>query len=240
MKVGIKIKNLLKNLFMDLEKLVEYQKRLAKLVVIDDKIDVQNLKFVVGVDQAFFDDQIVSACVKLSYPKLGLIDKNIVIEKIKFPYIPTFLMFREGMPAVRALRSLLDSKLSNTVVIVDGSGIAHPRKCGLATFIALKLKIPTIGITKKKLYGFVETPKKEGEAKPIYDENGKIIGYSLKSCKRCNPMFISPGSYITPKTALKVVVSCIKKYKLPEPIRVAHNLANEAKRSWKNGAVRSV
>ena len=216
---------------MNLEKLVKFQEKLAKSVVIEDKIDFKKLKFVIGVDQAFIDDDVISACVKLGYPDLKFIDSDVVVERIKFPYIPTFLMFREGMPAVRALRRLIDRNrnTNNTIIMVDGSGIAHPRKCGLATFIALKLKTPTIGITKKKLYGFVEQPKKEMEAKPIYDENHTVIGYSLKSCKRCNPIFISPGSYITPKTALKLVIDCIKRHKLPEPIRLAHNLANEAK-----------
>ncbi|RLI77474.1 endonuclease V [Archaeoglobales archaeon] len=217
---------------MDLQRLTKFQEKLAKSVIIEDKVKLKKLKFVVGVDQAFIDDKVISACVILGYPELELIDSNAVIEGTKFPYIPTFLMFREGMPAVRALRGLMDGLMDNkknAVIMVDGSGIAHPRKCGLATFIALKLKTPTIGITKKKLYGFVEKPRKEMEAKPIYDENRSIIGYSLKSCKRCNPIFISPGSYITPDTALKLVIKCIKKYKLPEPIRCAHNLANKAK-----------
>ncbi|RLI75076.1 endonuclease V [Archaeoglobales archaeon] len=225
---------------MDLEKLVKFQEKLARSIVLEDKIDFKKIRYVVGVDQAFVDDKIISACVKLSYPSLEVVDSNVVVEKAKFPYIPTFLMFREGMPAVRALKKLIDEK-DNTVIIVDGSGIAHPRKCGLATFISLKLRIPTIGITKKRLYGFVEKPKKEMEAKPIYDEKA-IIGYSLKSCKRCNPIFISPGSYITPKTALKVVMNCIRKHKLPEPIRLAHNLANKTKNEWSEnyGSTRSV
>jgi len=86
-----------------------------------------------------------------------------------------------------------------------------------------------IGNVYRKLYGFVETPKNVMEAKPIYDEKGDIIGYSLKTCKKCNPIFISPGSYITPKTALNVVVNCIKKHKLPEPIRFAHEIASKVK-----------
>ena len=66
------------------------------------------------------------------------------------------------------------------------------------------------------------------EAKPIYD-NSEIIGYALKPCKNCNPIYISPGSYVTPKTALEIVKACLKGYKLPEPIRLAHNLANKSK-----------
>ncbi len=217
---------------MDLEKLRRFQEELAKSVVLRDLVKPDELRFVLGVDQSFIGkkrEKVISACVALTFPELKQIDQNVIIEDVNFPYIPTFLMFREGDPAVRGVKPVLEKlDRKRTVVIVDGSGIAHPRRCGLATYIALKLKVPTIGVTKRKLYGDVELPKEEMEAKPIYDGD-EIIGYALKPCKLCKPIFISPGSYVTPKTALEIVKACIRNHKLPEPIRLAHELATKSK-----------
>ena len=212
---------------MNLKELEEYQKRLAKNVVLEDRIKIEDLRFVAGVDQAFVGKKVISACVLLSFPKLEVVKEGVEIEDVKFPYIPTFLMFREGKPAVNVVKKVLKD-VDNVVLLVDGSGIAHPRRCGLATYVAIETGFPSIGITKRRLYGRVEEPKDVMEAKPIYD-NSEIIGYALKPCKNCNPIYISPGSYVTPKTALEIVKACLKGYKLPEPIRLAHNLANKSK-----------
>ncbi len=216
---------------MDLEKLKRVQEELAKKVVLEDFVKPDDLDFVLGVDQSFVGrgrEKVISACVALSFPELEEVDRNVSVEDVNFPYIPTFLMFREGDPAVNAVKPVLERLKGNAVVMVDGSGIAHPRRCGLATYIALKLKVPTIGITKRKLYGEVELPEKEMKASPIYDGD-EIIGYALKPCKVCRPIFISPGSYVTPETALEIVKACIRGHKLPEPVRIAHELATKSK-----------
>ncbi len=144
------------------------------------------------------------------------------IEEVSFPYIPTFLMFREGEPAVNVVKEVLGGRC---VILVDGSGIAHPRRCGLATYVALKVGEPAIGITKRKLFGREEPDNGLIALK----DDGDVIGYVLKSCRRCKPIYVSPGSYITPKTALRVVKECLRGYRLPEPIRAAHRYANEVK-----------
>ncbi|WP_456327716.1 endonuclease V [Archaeoglobus sp.] len=212
---------------MNLKELEEFQLKLSKKVVLEDRIKIEDLKFVAGVDQAFIGNKVISACVLLSFPELEVVKEGVEIENVEFPYIPTFLMFREGKPAVNVVKKVLKD-VDNVVLLVDGSGIAHPRKCGLATYIAIETGIPSIGITKRRLYGRVEEPRDVMEAKPIYD-NSEIIGYALKPCKNCNPIYISPGNYVKPETALKIVKSCLRGYKLPEPIRLAHNLANKSK-----------
>ncbi|WP_457549518.1 endonuclease V [Archaeoglobus sp.] len=212
---------------MNLKELEEFQLKLAKKVVLEDRIKIGDLEFVAGVDQAFVGNKVISACVLLNFPKLEVVKEGVEIENVDFPYIPTFLMFREGKPAVNVVKKVL-KEVDNVVLLVDGSGIAHPRKCGLATYVAIETGVPSIGITKRRLFGRVEEPKDVMEAKPIYD-NSEIIGYALKPCKNCNPIYVSPGSYVTPETALEIVKACLKGYKLPEPIRLAHNLANKSK-----------
>jgi len=215
----------------NLNKLIELQKKIAEEVLLVDAIKYEELKYVVGVDQAFFkkegEEYVVSAAVLMSFPELRIVDVGVDLRKVDFPYIPTFLMFREGDSAVEATKKVLKSK---TVVIVDGSGIAHPRRCGLATFVGVKLKTPSIGVTKKPLYGKFEEPKASGESKEI--TNGEVIGFAYKPCARCNPIFISPGNLITPETALKIVAATVRNYRLPVPIREAHRIANREKLNY--------
>ena len=212
---------------MNLEKLKKLQEELASRVVLEDKYSIDEVEYVVGVDQAFVGDKVISAAVKFSFPELEEIEGVTTVEDAKFPYIPTFLMFREGEPAVNAVKKVLTGR---TVILVDGSGIAHPRRCGLATFIALSTGEPAVGITKKKLYGEI----RQNGNRTLLMDNGEVIGYVLKTCKRCNPIYISPGSFITPETSLRIVEMCLRGYKLPEPVRAAHRLADLKKRSLKS------
>ncbi|MCS7121989.1 MAG: endonuclease V [Archaeoglobaceae archaeon] len=207
-----------------LEELKKIQIEIAKSVVLKDKYKEDEFEFVIGVDQAFFSKKVVSAAVKFSYPELEIVETNYVIEEVNFPYVPTFLMFREGEPAVKAVKPLLKGKCA---VLVDGSGIAHPRRCGLATYIAVKTQEPSVGVTKKKLFG--EEVVEEGLV--TLKEKGEIIGYVVRGCKKCKPVYISPGSFITPKTSLVLVKNCFRGCSLPEPLRVAHELANKIKLS---------
>ncbi len=213
---------------MNLEELRKIQEEMAKSVVLVDSIPLEELRYVVGVDQAFVSDEVISCAVKLTFPELEVVDRAVRVEKVTFPYIPTFLMFREGQPAVNAVKELIDD---GTAIMVDGSGIAHPRRCGLATYIALKLKKPTVGITKKRLFGeMIEV--ENGLWKLL--EGSKTIGYALRTCKRCKPIYISPGSYISPDSALKLTRMCLKGYKLPEPIRIADKMTKEVKKELKH------
>ena len=227
MKVNVADKDKVK-----IEELIELQRRISERVVLKDSLPFESIEYVAGVDQAFFkrggDDYVVSACVVMRFPSLNIVKEYYTVDRVTFPYIPTFLMFREGEPAVKAVKAALEG-IKNVVVLVDGSGIAHPRKCGLATYIALETGIPTIGITKRKLYGEVADP--DADVSPLLDRENpnKVIGYTLKPCKRCKHIFISPGSFISPETSLRIVKACIKKGKLPEPVRLAHNVAAKAK-----------
>lgn len=207
---------------MNLDELRKIQEEMASKVVLEDMYSLEDIRYVVGVDQAFLKNKVISCAVKFTFPELERVDEAVDVEEVEFPYIPTFLMFREGEPAVNAVRRVAEKK---SIILVDGSGIAHPRKCGLATYIAISLSLPSVGITKKRLYG--EIVEENGMVK--LKDGKRTIGYVLKTCKRCKPIFISPGNYISPETALKVVQMCLKGYKLPEPIRAAHKLANDKK-----------
>jgi deoxyribonuclease V len=208
---------------MDLEKLKELQLEIARKVDLRDRYNFSEIKYVIGVDQTFLGEKIISCAVKFEFPELKEIERNFSVDRVTFPYIPGYLMFREGDPAVKAVEKLISEK---TVIIVDGSGIAHPRKCGLATYIAIKTDTPSIGVTKKRLFGEIEG---EGEVRAVRDA-GRVIGYALAGCKNCREIFISPGSFISPETALEVIRACMRG-KLPLPIKIAHEFGQQLKKS---------
>lgn len=211
---------------MNLEELAEIQRKISEKVVISDP---EGIDYVAGIDTAFFkvkgNEYAISSAVLMTYPELEIMDEFSVIDSVDFPYIPTFLMFRESKTAIEALKKVLRDK---TVVMVDGSGLAHPRRCGIATYIGVELSLPSIGITKKKLYGDIVG---EGDVKLLLADDSHV-GYELKTCERCRPIYISVGNLITPEKALEIVKNCLRGYKLPEPLRIADKISKEKKSEY--------
>ena len=145
--------------------------------------------FVAGVDQAFLGDRIISAAVLLG-PSGQVVDRASCTMKAAFPYVPGLLSFREGPAAIRAVRRLSPRP---TLLFVDGCGINHPRKAGLACFVGIMLDLPTIGITKNVLCGQSEPPEKGGTSPPLVYK-GEQVGYLLKSKDGCRPIVVAPAT----------------------------------------------
>ncbi|HEV7702077.1 MAG TPA: deoxyribonuclease V [Candidatus Paceibacterota bacterium] len=165
--------------------------------------------------------------VTLSFPTLDLIDHSVVKEKINFPYISGLLSFREIPMLLGAWEKL---KKKPDVIIVDGAGIAHPRRLGIATHLGILLNVPTIGCAKSRLTGTYKEPKQEpGSFSYLYDTYNKteIIGAVLRTKLRVKPLFISPGHLITLKESIEIIQKCVVKHRLPEATRLAHNTVNE-------------
>ncbi|MEM4266852.1 MAG: endonuclease V, partial [Candidatus Nanoarchaeia archaeon] len=140
--------------------------------------------------------------------------------KEKFPYIPTMLMFREGPPIFDTF-ALFENRPD--LIMVDGNGVLHPLKAGLASYVGVSLNIPTIGVAKKLLCGEVHQGK-------VY-VNGEIRGVVLYTKQGSNPIFVSPGHRVSLDSAVDFVKSFLKPgFKLPEPLRVAHKFAAKLKR----------
>jgi deoxyribonuclease V len=128
------------------ESLLAAQKLVADLVITED--DFGKLRQIGGVDQAFMDDKIISGIVVLEYDSLEVVGRVHSIQPVNYPYIPTFLSFREGPAIVSTFKKL---KTPPDILLVDGAGINHPRRAGIATHIGVALDVPTVGITKKIL-----------------------------------------------------------------------------------------
>lgn len=206
------------------ESLLAAQKLVATLAITEDDFD--ELRLIAGVDQAFVDDRIISGIVMLEFEILEMVERTYSIQLLSYPYIPTFLSFREGPAIVSAYKKL---KNPPDILLVDGAGINHPRGAGIATHIGVALNVPAIGITKKILCGTGVEPSQVGAANPlVYD--GKKVGWLLKSSKRSRAIVVAPGHRVSLESSLSIVRTCLRGHKLPEPIRLAHEYVNRLKK----------
>lgn len=205
------------------DSLLAAQKLVAEKAVAKD--DFGELTLVGGTDQAFLDERVISGIVVLEYDSLEVVERVYSVKRVSFPYIPTFLSFREGPAIVSAFRKL---KKKPDILLIDGAGINHPRGAGLATHVGVALNVPTIGITKKILCGSGEEPSQVGEASPLVYERKKV-GWLLKTQKRSRAIVVAPGNRVSLESSLVIVKKCLRDHKLPEPLRLAHEYANSVK-----------
>jgi deoxyribonuclease V len=196
---------------MELEKLKEEQRKLAKKLISKD--DFSDITKIAGCEILFTSDEIIAIVVMLDAKSLKLIDKRFSVSKPKIPYIPLFQSYREVPVVIEALNLLTERP---DMIIYDGCGILHPAKLGPASHLGLILDLPTIGVAKKRSFGEL----KEGY---VYVD-GEKRGVELKTKEFAKPLCISPGHKISLQTAERIVRDCLKEgSKLPEPLRIAHN-----------------
>ncbi len=187
---------------------------------------------IAGVDAAFFQDKVIGVACLYTYPDITFIEEVDSVTKVLFPYIPGFLSFREGPVIIKAINGL---KNKPDVILFDGQGIAHPAGLGIATHIGVLLGIPTIGCAKSRLIGEYEEPGSQKGNWSFLRYNGKIIGAVLRTKDDVNPLFISPGHKINLKYSIDIVLSCTRKYRIPEPIRKADFISKKIKRALSAG-----
>jgi deoxyribonuclease V len=197
----------------------EIQSKLARQVMTEN--EVVNPRLVAGIDISSPDSQGIArgAAVVLRYPELDVIETKVAEGKITFPYIPGLLSFRESPLILAACE-----KLCNTpdIVVVDGQGIAHPRRFGLASHVGLFLDLPTIGCAKSILCGQHGPVGEEPGSHAELVDNGETIGAALRTKSGMKPVYVSVGHKIDLTSALQWVLKCCRGYRLPEPTRLAH------------------
>ena len=205
------------------EQAIQLQRKLAAQV--DDSGNIGTPSLIAGVDVSGANEQGIAraAIVILNYPGLNAVDTIIVEDKIGFPYVPGLLSFREMPLLIKAFQKL------NTVpnlVLVDGQGIAHPRRLGLAAHLGLFLDLPTIGCAKSRLVGtHGELPDGAETWTELFDGN-EVIGAAVRTKIKTNPLYISVGHKISLPKAIYWTLQCCKKHRLPEPTRMAHHAAS--------------
>jgi deoxyribonuclease V len=180
---------------------------------------------VCGIDVGFEENGAVTraAVVLLSFPGLEPLESAVARRKTSFPYVPGLLSFRE-IPAV--LDALDRLKTAPDLLLCDGQGIAHPRRCGLASHTGLVANLPSIGVAKTRLIGeHREPPDRRGAWTPLRDD-GETIGAVLRTRAGVKPLFVSIGHRVSLATAIRYVLACCTRYRLPETTRHAHRLAS--------------
>jgi len=203
---------------------VEIQNQLKKILILENK--TEKLDLIAGADVSYSkkDDAFFAAVVVLKLPELEEVERATAVGRVKFPYIPTLLSFREAPILLKAFEKL--SHIPDAVIF-DGQGIAHPRRMGLAAHMGLILDLPSVGCAKKKLIGTYNPLGEEaGDYSPL-KYRGRVVGVALRTRKGTKPVFVSPGHKMDLPGAIQLVMTTSKGFRLPEPTRRAHIAVNQ-------------
>jgi len=207
---------------------IALQSRLAQKICLEPLKTAP--KLAAGIDCAFTKDKkrIIAAVITIEIATFEVIETQWATLPLALPYIPGLLSFREAPACIEAVKKL---KTTPDIFLIDGQGIAHPRKLGLASHLGLFLDKPTVGCAKSRLIGTYEPPAKtKGSRSPLYDKNRNIIGSVLRTRTNVKPLFISPGHKCSLDDAVGVTLSLTTKYRLPEPTRTAHQTVSKLKK----------
>ncbi len=199
----------------------QLQNELRAQVIQTDQFGTINT--VAGVDIGLKKDTAIASVVVLSFPKLQVVDSVVTASPVRFPYIPGLLSFREIPPLLTAFDQL---QTVPDLVIVDGQGIAHPRRFGLASHLGLILDKPTIGCAKSRLWGRCEEPDSAQGAYTYLRDKEAVIGAAVRTRANVRVVYVSIGHRISLDSARMWTLACCQGYRLPETTRYAHNAAS--------------
>ena len=182
---------------------------------------------VAGADIAIFrkSQEAFAGVVVMSYPDMTILEKRGKRVQVSFPYIPGLLSFRE-IPGLIMLFEKLTYEPD--LILVDGQGIAHPRRMGLATHLGLIFNKPTIGCAKSRLFGRYREPGlKAGSTQPLLTDQKEVVGAVVRTKTNVRPLFISGGHKIDLDASVHFTLTSCRGYRLPEPTRQAHLFVNQ-------------
>ncbi|MFN3870629.1 MAG: endonuclease V [Aquificaceae bacterium] len=216
----------------DLERLKEVQRECAKRVIQRDGF--QRVELIGGIDLTF--DRIEenptkawASLVVVRLPDLRVIYQKVVEGMVDFPYIPTFLAFRE-LPLM--LKLYQEAEIKPHVFFIDGQGIAHPRGCGIASHFGVETNTPTVGVAKTKLFGYYKDLGEKRGSFSYLTYKGNIVGAAVRTKDKVEPVYVSVGHLISLKTSIELVLKT-SLYRIPEPTRLAHNLLQKVRKGLK-------
>jgi len=206
---------------------IELQRVLAGRVVVDRPLESCDLIAGADISYNLRSSTVYAGVVVLRTADLGVVERKGVVAESPFPYIPGLLSFREAPVVLQAFARI---EHRPDAVMCDGQGLAHPRRFGLACHIGLWLDLPCFGCAKSRLTGrFGELGPEAGARTPLRDR-GEVVGSVVRTKKRTNPVFVSPGHKIDLESAVRLTLATCKGYRIPEPTRQAHLYVNELRR----------
>jgi deoxyribonuclease V len=197
---------------------IKLQQEVSKKVITRDDF-VGNIELVCGVDVSYRKETAYCSAVIIKKEKFEIVETVSSKSEIKNPYIPGLFVLRESAPILQTLKLI---KSPFQLLLVDGHGLLHPRRCGLACYIGISTNLPTIGVAKSLLCGCVLSDN-------FVSHKGEILGYALKSKYNSKKMiYVSVGHKISLPTAIQLVKSLTRmNQNIPEPLRVADKLSKE-------------
>ncbi len=203
----------------------DVQERLRARVIAEDRLGP--LRRVAGADAHYSRDTAITraAVALLGLPALGLRAWSEAVRPTDFPYLSGLLSFREAPAVLDALRRLPEAP---DLLLVDGHGLAHPRRFGLACHIGVLADLPTIGVAKSRLVGDFEPPGRARGAWSPITIAGEVVGAALTTRGGTRPVFVSVGHRVSLETAVDLVLRCAPRVRVPEPIRRADRLSRRA------------
>lgn len=204
---------------------IALQEKLRGKVIVTPLPILGDGALIAGTDVSYdkHSDRLFAAVVVLRLPKMEIVEQVTAVDRAGFPYVPGLLSFREIPPLLECFRKL---SVIPSVVLVDGQGLAHPRRFGLACHLGWLLELPTIGCAKSILCGsFAALPSRRG-ATALLIHRGETVGLAVRTRAGVQPMYISIGHQVELEGAAALVLRCATLYRLPEPTRQAHILGN--------------
>jgi len=205
-----------------IQKIKKIQEEFSKKVITKDILP-KDIRKICGVDVSYKNNRSFCACVILDVNEMKVIETAYSSMDIEHDYVPGFFMLREAKPILRTIKKL---KSKFDILLIDGHGQLHPRKCGLACYIGIMIKKPTIGVAKKLLCGNQRLDSK-------IELDGNVMGQAIQSKNKT--IFISVGNMITLKTACIIVKNLILEDKwYPEPLYLADGFSKKLRKKLTN------
>lgn len=208
------------------------QERLKKSLKLEP-LEGEKVRTVCGVDVSYLGDKsmVFATAVVLSFPGLFVVEEKFCVHETDFPYIPGYLAFREA-PAILGAVELLTVPVD--LLLVDGHGIAHPRRFGIASHVGVITGLPTIGCAKKRLVGRYEEPSQKRGAYTFLYHGEEKVGGVLRTRYGKKPVFVSPGHLSDIESAIAFTLAATGKFRIPEPIRHAHGLTVKIRKDYED------
>lgn len=195
--------------------------------VSEQPLPLEEVCRIAGIDASFQDGKAIGVVVVLDQASLQPVEQAVAEMPISFPYIPGLLSFRETPVLMAAIEKL---SAFPQVFIVDGHGLAHPRRFGIACHLGVLLDLPSIGLAKSILIGKVDPLDAQAGSTAELRDRDETIGMAVRTLSGINPVYVSIGHQVDLPSAVRLVMQCSRSYRLPEPVRLAHQLAASEKR----------
>jgi deoxyribonuclease V len=209
------------------------QERLRERVILED--DFGSIRYVAGADVAFdpATDLAFAGVTVYAFPALEEVERRMARRKLRFPYVPGLLSFRESPVLLAAFARL---RTEPDVILIDGHGRAHPRLFGIACHLGVLLDKPTIGCAKSLLVGEHAEPGAKRGATASLIFKGEHVGEVLRTRENVKPIYVTTGHRVSLPSAVRIVERCLDGFRIPRPTREADHYVRDLRRAWQRRA----